>query len=51
MDSFCVLRNHGVKFGEYRKTFDPSPHMNFFLEIHVKAIYKALKQQYRDEIR
>ena len=41
MDQFCI-RNHGVKFGENRITFDPTPHIKSPLEIHVCA-YKWLK--------
>ena len=41
MDKFCVLRSHGVKFGENRITFDRSAHINSPLEIHVYA-YKWL---------
>ena len=32
-----TVRNHGVKFGENRITFDPSPHIKSPLEIHVYA--------------
>ena len=42
MDKFCVPGNHGVKFGENRITFDPSPCIKSPLEIHVNA-YKWLK--------
>ena len=42
MYKFCILRNHGVKFGENRITFKNSPNINFLLEIHVYA-YKWLK--------
>ena len=42
MDQFCVLRNHGVKFGKNRITFDPSPHIKSPLEIHFYA-YNWLK--------
>ena len=34
-----VPRNHGVKFGENRITFNPSPHIKSPLEIHV-YVYK-----------
>ena len=37
MDQFCILKNHGVKFGAYRITFDSSPHLNSPLEIHVNS--------------
>ena len=42
IDQFCVLGNHGVKFGENRITFDPSPHIKSPFKIHVYA-YKGLK--------
>ena len=35
-------RNHGIKFGESRITFDPIPHIKSSLEIHVYAC-KSLK--------
>ena len=34
---FCLLRNHGVRFGGNRITFTPNPHIKSPLEIHVYA--------------
>ena len=42
LDQSYVPRNHGVKFGENRITFDRSPHKKSPLEIHVYA-YKWFK--------
>ena len=42
VDQFYILRNYGVKFGENRITFDPSPHIKSPLETHGYA-YKWLK--------
>ena len=42
MNQCCVLRNHGVKFGINRITFDLSPHIKSPLEIHIYS-YKRLK--------
>ena len=42
MDKFCILRNHGLKFGENWTAFISSPHIKSPIEIHVNA-YKCLK--------
>ena len=41
MDQFGVLGNHGVKFGENRLAFGPSPHIKSPLGIYVCS-YKLL---------
>ena len=33
-NKFWILRNHGVKFGKNKITFDLSPHIKSPLEIH-----------------
>ena len=42
MDQFCILRNHDVRFGENRITFDSCPHIKSPSQIHIYT-YKWLK--------
>ena len=46
MEQFCIPRNHGVKFGENRITFDPNLHIKCLLEIHIGIEMKFDKNVY-----